>query len=301
MTAGIIDLGSNSVRISIVDLDSGKHLYMGKSPIMLSQGMNEDMCLKDEPVKRCIKAFSELNIIMEKHNVSKVYAVATAAVRKAKNKEGFLTQIKNETGISIRVLSGEEEAELDFIGVMDKTKLSDAVILDTGGGSTEFIGARNGRIIGADSIQLGSRSIKELFFSKGETELAKDKAREKVEEIIDSIDWLKDFSGVPVVGIGGSNRTVARISIGNKFPDGPIDEYDVSRKEVFEIITRIEETPPLERQKIKGITPDRTDIILGGVLFLECLMKKLDSPYLSVTDAGLRDGIIKKLMKDGSF
>ena len=301
MIVGIIDLGSNSVRMTIADTKSGETLYMCKKAIKLSQGMNEDMMLKDEPIKRCVLAFFELKLIMEKYKAEKIYAVATAAVRKAKNKDEFLDVMKKETGIEIRVLSGGEEAKLDFIGVLGATNISNAVILDTGGGSTEFIGVKNGEIIGAESVQIGSRSIKELYFKDGETEDAIGKAKSAVKEFTDNISWLDELSGVSVIGIGGSNRTVARIFMNCDGADKPIDECVVGAEKVFEIVERIRKTPAPKRLEINGITPDRTDIIYGGVLPLEYLMKKLSSEKFIVTDAGLRDGILKCLKEKGEF
>lgn len=301
MVVGIIDLGSNSVRISIADTKSGKTLYMGKKAIKLSQGMNEDMMLREEAIKRCILTFFELKLIMDKFEVEEVYAVATAAVRKAENKTEFLELMKMETGIEIRVLSGEEEAYLDFLGVMDATKISDAIILDTGGGSTEFIGVKNGEIIGAESVQVGSRSIKELCFKEGETEKGINSAKMMVKEFTDNIKWLDELKGACVIGIGGSNRTVARISMSCTGSDEPISEYRMPSSEVFEIIDRIGKTSVEKRSEMRGVTTDRTDIIYGGVLPLEYLMNKLDSPALIVTDAGLRDGILKQIKENGEF
>lgn len=294
---GIIDLGSNSVRISIVDIESGKTLYQGKNAIMLSEGMNKDMLLKEEPIKRCVNALLNLSETMKKFAVTEVLAVATAAVRKAKNQKDFLERIKKETGIKIRVLSGEEESEFDFLGVIGKTKISDAVILDTGGGSMEIIGAKNGEMVGAKSIQIGSRSIKELFFDKGETDNAKEAAKAKIKELIDELSWLDGFSNVPVIGIGGCNRTVARICLADVAPDGPIESYTVEKAKVFEIFDMIDKTPVDLRGDIKGVTPDRTDIIYGGLLPLIVLMEKVKSDRLVVTDGGLRDGIAEKIMR----
>lgn len=294
----VIDLGSNSVRVSVAKKESGEVVYIGKNPIMLSQGMNHDMLLKEEPIKRCKEALLDIKEISKRFEAKEIYAFATAAVRKAHNKKEFIDFIKQETGINIFVLTGEEEAELDCLGVLEKTKMSDALILDTGGGSTEFIGVKEGKIAGAVSVPIGSRSIKELFFWGGETKENKEKAEREIEKIISEIPWLVEFLGVSVIGIGGSNRTVGRIHINDAGPDAPIDKLSLKYEEVMEIISRIEVAPVSERLKIKGITPDRADIILGGVLPLKVLMTKLKSPMLYITDAGLRDGIIKKIREN---
>lgn len=293
--AGIIDLGSNSVRMSVVETKSQEVIYQGKIAIKLSEGMNLDMILKEEPILRCTAALLKLKAIMERLNTSEIYAVATAAVRKAKNREEFLKRIKRDTGIEIRILSGAEEARLDFLGVMSKTNATRAVILDTGGGSTEIIGAKDGKMTNAKSIQIGSRSIKELFFDKGETKDAKIAAQNRVKEFFAELSWLDELKGATVIGIGGCNRTLARICLAESEKDAPIESYELSRDKVFEIFGKIEWTKPEERGKIAGITSDRTDIIYGGLLPLIELMTKLESPRLIVTDGGLRDGIASEL------
>ena len=294
----VIDLGSNSVRVSVAKKESGEVIYIGKNPIMLSQGMNHDMLLKEEPVKRCKEAFLDIKEIAKSFETEEIYAFATAAVRTAHNKQEFIDFIKEETGINIFVLTGEEEAELDCLGVIEKTQIKDALILDTGGGSTEFIGVKEGRIVGAVSIPIGSRSIKELFFGGGETQGNREKAEREIEKIINEIPWLSEFSGVSVIGIGGSNRTVGKVYLESIGPDFLIDKLIMNYDEVLEAVGKIENATIEERLKIKGITPDRADIILGGVLPLKCVMTKLESPMLYITDAGLRDGIIKKIREN---
>ncbi len=295
---GIIDLGSNSARIGIYDENTRKSVYTGKCPVMLSGNMNCDMLLKEDAMARTIAALAGFKAVMEKFQAEKVIAVATAAVRKAKNQKEFVEKVKSETGISLRVLSGKEEAELDFLGVMGKTKLCDAVILDTGGGSIEIIGAKEGKMTNAVSIPIGSRSIKELYFTNGETLDARHRARAKIKEIIDGLPWLSDFKGVPIIGIGGSNRTVARISMLDGSADSLIDYCTVKRERVFEIFEKIGNTLPCDREEIKGITPDRTDIIYGGLLPLTVLTEQLESEEMIVTDAGLKEGILEKILEN---
>lgn len=295
MIVGIIDLGSNSVRMSIADTENGETLYICKKAIKLSENMNEDMILKPEAVNRCVSALLVLKEITEKFKAEKVYAVATAAVRKAKNQDDFLELIKKETDIDIRVLSGEEEAYLDFLGVCDSVDVKDAVIIDTGGGSTEFIGVKNGKIIGIESFPIGSRSIKEYYFKNGESTESVNKAKKDIKCIVDRIEWTNDLPDVSVIGLGGSNRTVARISMNEEDKTGMIKGYKMNSKEVLDIIELVKKTPIKDRINIKGVTEDRCDILYGGLLPLECLIKKLNSKDFFVTDFGLREGILKKI------
>lgn len=295
---GIIDLGSNSVRMTVLNRENGEVLFRGKNAIKLSEGMNEDMLIKGEPVKRCVDALLIFINIMKKFDVCEVFACATAAVRKAKNQEEFLKAVKDQTGISIRVLSGEEEAKLDFAGVASRTGISNGVILDTGGGSVEFIGIKNGKMTDCESVQIGSRSIKELFFKEGENEKTRALAKAKISEIIKGLDWLKNFGKAPIVGIGGSNRTVAKICA-EETEDKVIDCFTVKRAKVLEIFSKIENANLNERRAIKGITEDRADIIYGGLMPLTALMEEIESEELIITDAGLQDGIAVQIMKNG--
>lgn len=295
----VIDLGSNSVRMSIVDTETGKLLLNLKEAVRLSEGMNTDMILREEAQKRTAYAMKQFIEISNRAKCVKIIAVATAAVRKAKNREEFLKRVQTDCGISIRVLSGEEESEYDFLGVSAATGIESGLVLDIGGGSIEIIGAKDGKLTNCKSIQIGSRSIAELFFGKGETEEAKEAACHYMRSEFEKERWIFEFSGMPIVGIGGTIRTAAKILMaehgGNA--DGLIEKFEASADDFFEIYKKTEGLTEEERQKMNGMTPDRKGIFLSGLIPFKEILEMVRPRTVYVSDAGLRDGIIAEIRR----
>lgn len=171
MVLAIIDLGSNSIRMDIVEIDekTGSHRYIERCRDMarLSEGMNLDGNLQPEAIDRTIAALSEFKKIMKENNTDDVITVATAAVRKAGNSQEFIKQVEDETGIIVRVIKGEQEAEYDFLGVTSSLDIEDCVIVDTGGGSTEIILVNDGEPLARTSIPVGAVNMTEQFLFRG--------------------------------------------------------------------------------------------------------------------------------------
>ena len=160
MRLSVIDLGSNSVRMSIFEEQLGsvpKTLASYRKATGLSRGMTEDMKLKTEAQMCAISALLEFKKINEEWRPQKTIAVATAAVRKAKNRDEFLTLVKNTCGFEIEVIDGQREAALDALAINRILGCSRGVICDIGGGSTELVGL--GDVGGSVSIPYGSRGI----------------------------------------------------------------------------------------------------------------------------------------------
>ncbi len=291
----IIDLGSNSVRMDIVKIYPGAQtelLYQTRKMVRLSENMNDDMRLKVAPMWRTIEALKEFKQEMERFHVTEVHAVATAGVRKAENQKFFVAEVMRETGIALRVISGRQEAVYDFLGVVGSLKVEDCLIVDTGGGSTELIAVQDGAVQEALSIPMGAVSLSEQFFRQGESEQSRRKAEGFVREQLRQAEWLTQCRGVPIIGLGGSIRTLAKVDIKLSQKDAPIHGYELTKERVRELCCMIAECPPEERKKIRGIDKERADIISGGLLPLQCLMEELDTPQVIISDNGLRTGLL---------
>lgn len=291
----IIDLGSNSVRMDIVKIYSGGQadiLYQTRRMVRLSEDMTDDMRLKVKPMWRTIEALKEFKQEMERFGVEEIHAVATAGVRKAENQKFFVAEVLRETGIALRVISGRQEAMYDFFGVIGSLKTEDGLIVDTGGGSTELICVKDGMLHGAESIPMGAVSLSEQFFRQGESESARRKAAKYVREQLAQITWLKECRGMPIIGLGGSIRTLAKVNIKLSEKDAAIHGYKLSKERAAELCRMIEERSPEERKKLRGIDKERADIIGGGLLPLRCLIEEPDTEQVIVSDHGLRTGLL---------
>lgn len=148
---GIIDLGSNTARLVIVDLFAEGHFMVTdqlKESVRLGQDMDRDGFLKPQRVAETIRALKMFKRLCDASGVSRIIAVATAAVRRAKNQRSFLDEIQATCGIKIRVLSEEEEAILVYRGVINTMDIPKGLILEIGGGSTKVIYYNRRNVIG---------------------------------------------------------------------------------------------------------------------------------------------------------
>lgn len=291
----IIDLGSNSVRMDIVKIYSGGQadmLFQTRKMVRLSENMSVDMRLKVEPMWRTMEALKEFKQEMERFGVEDIFAVATAGVRKAENQKFFVSEVLRETGIALRVISGRQEAVYDFLGVVGSLKVTDGLIVDTGGGSTELIYVKDGEFREAVSIPMGAVSLSEQFFSYKEGEKERNEAVAFVQEQLCQLTWLPKCRHIPVIGLGGSVRTLAKIDMKMRESSAEIHGYTLSKERVRELCRMIENCSPEERKKIRGIDKERADIIGGGLLPLRCLMKSLDTEQVIFSDRGLRSGLL---------
>ena len=291
----IIDLGSNSIRMSIYEINDDKSFRLignYRKMVKLSEGMNDDMNLQPEAQLRTVNAFLEFKQIMQKEDVTVLKCVATAAVRKAKNGSEFVETVKNVADIDIEVIEGEREAALDCLAISKTLGIEKAVVCDIGGGSTEFIAIVDGVMQKpAISKPMGSRSITEMFLSADEGETSMSEAMSYVEKHVEELPWLGEMQNVPIVGIGGTLRALAKYHMADNTAD-TIKRHEISAKDIDMLFKKIAEATVEQRSDMVGIGRERGDIILGGLLPFMELKKLLASPQLIVADVGVREGIL---------
>ncbi len=296
----VIDLGSNSIRMSIFEDKNGvcTETAAYRSVIRLSEGMNLTGYLTAEARLRAVRALTEYKSIIEAADVECVRAAATAAVRKAKNREEFLSEVRDTVGIEIEVIDGEREAYYDYLAVHEKLGINRGTICDIGGGSTEIIAADGGKSpVHAVSIPYGSRSICEMFFADGETAEALSKARCFISERLDALDWLKDFREKPLIGIGGCLRALAKFELGD-CGKSLIECHRTDAAHLAVITETVEKSDISAREAMPGIGRERADIIMGGVLLLSEICTRLTPSEIIVADVGVRDGIIADMRQN---
>lgn len=294
----VIDLGSNSVRMTISRISndgSYETVAEEKQYVRLSENMGAEKILQPEAIERTISALKGFKAIYSKLNHLTIKAVATAAVRQATNQKQFLKRVKNDIGINLNVISGTKEAYLDFVGVSETLPATNAVIIDTGGASAEIILVQNGKVSNLISIPIGSVTLSSKFDLADEISAAEVfKAMIFVNKIFQSVWWLRNGLHLPIIGLGGSNRTLAKINrrFNNLLDTNDIHGYqlrDDATNGTFEKIIRMNLE---ERKKVPGINKERADIIVGGLIPVILLMNYLDSDRIMFSTSGLREGIL---------
>lgn len=302
MILSIIDLGSNSARMDIVQIDekseTHKYLERCRELVRLSEGMNADGCLQPDAIERSIDALIEFKEIMRGYNADDCIAAATAAVRKAGNSDEFCLRVLEETGISLNVIPGEQEAEYDFRGVMSSLDIDNCVITDTGGGSTEFILVSDGEPLARTSIPVGAVNMTEQFLSCGETYEAMDALSDYIKSQLDKIGWLDDAEGLPIVGLGGSVYNLAAVySDAPGAERGALHGVSISADNVKSTFKKLCSLTPSERTDA-GVEQGREDTIIAGIMPTAELAEKISSDSVIVSFAGLKEGILAEFLEN---
>ena len=289
----LIDLGSNSARMSVAELtDSGYlELFRRREMVRLSQGMSLTGGLQEEPQRRAIAALISFAQEAKAEN-AKILAVATAAVRRAKNGGEFCARVLAEAGITLEVISGKDEANYDFYGVVSAfPDAQDCLIADVGGGSTELILAQNGAMQGKISLPFGAMTLTDRYFRESQ-DLAS--AKEEVLSLYREVGLLESAKGLPLIALGGSAGALpyidARLTRLSVLPD--VHGYIITPERLTAILEELLSRTPEERIAQLQLEPGRADTICAGILPLLLLLQELNSPSLTVCTAGLREGML---------
>ncbi len=293
MRIGIIDIGSNSMRLVIYEIKGKSYEAIGqmRHSARLGQNMHNGEINADR-IEYGIKVLKNFKEYLESKKVPEVIAIATEALRKAKNKEEFLSQAKKALGKNIRVLSGEEEAFYDYYATVNTIDLDRCLMIDIGGSSTEIVLIENKLLQESISIPFGSIVLMEKFDLKKGVKAEKD-LHNYILQAFDDVPWLKRAKGYPVVGIGGSVRSLGRIDRYRKDNAMFISHnYSLDQKDVTEIYEMMHNYNLGKINRIYGLARDREDIFMGSLATLDSLMAYLGSRRLFVSNAGIRDGLL---------
>ncbi|UDM31950.1 Ppx/GppA family phosphatase [Lentilactobacillus laojiaonis] len=299
----ILDIGSNSVRMAINQIQSDgsyREIKRIKSDSRLSEGMGNNKILQPEAMKRTIDALVGFHKIYENYKSIKVIGIATAAVRQAKNQSEFLDQIKQKIGIEIRVLTGNQEAYYDYVGVMNRLGLKNCVILDIGGASCEIVRVEKGKPIHLDSVPIGAVNITEKYRLTDRISGANlFNAQINLKKTIASIRWINKIHHQPLVLLGGASRSLARINRKRQHMNriDAIHGYHLTVEQVNRTFTSLLKGNLRQRKQVPGLEPDRADIIVGGLLPLMTIIDITDARKMYFSESGVREGIIVEYIK----
>lgn len=295
----VLDLGSNSIRTTITEYEeTGEFRILERQQAMvrISEGMGTQKVLQASAIKRAMNALNKFKKVYEQYPHLKITAIATAAIRQAQNQQDFLEQFQKLMGFPLKVISGVREAEYDYYGVIGTLPLTNGVIVDTGGASTEIILVQRGLMKERISIPFGAVNITEDYLQGDPVSSASFfRALVKVSDILTNIPWLNQALNFPIIAIGGSNRTLAKIRRNQLHQTAlPIHGYHLERLIADQIISELLSQPIAQRQNIKGLAKERAPIIIGGLIPLRLIMQRIDSAQIIFSQSGVREGILFK-------
>jgi exopolyphosphatase/guanosine-5'-triphosphate,3'-diphosphate pyrophosphatase len=295
---GIIDLGSNSARLIVAQYtpnDSFKVTYEYSRRVRLAEGMGRDERLQPAAIARAIETLRMFRDFCSANDVRRVIPVATAATRDAANQAEFLSKVRAQTGLRLRVLTGEEEAYYGALGVINGLGLRAGLVIDVGGGSAEISRVQAGRFERGLTLPLGAVRLTEAYLPGERVSAGEFKRLERrVREQLDQFTWITLAKGEQFVGLGGTIRTLARIDRDDRdYPLRLLNGYELSLGRLENLIERLRALPVKERaRKIPGLPSDRADVILAGAMVVATGLRRAGADRLVVSDQGLREGLL---------
>lgn len=295
---GIIDLGSNSARLVIVNLFADNYFMVVdelKESVRLGQDMERDGFLKPQRVAETIRTLKMFRKLCDASGVTRIIAVATAAVRRAKNQRSFLDEIQASCGIKIRVLSAEEEALYVYRGVINTMDVPKGIILEIGGGATKIVYYNRRCIINYATLPFGAVTLTGLF---GDDGLKPEEVVLKIEEFfteqLKGIEWIKDVDpDVQMIGVGGSFRNLFKISkMIHKYPLDTVHNYCMTTEEFLPVYDTIKVLDLDKKKKIKGLSAERADILPAALALVKSFVSYFNFEKFLISGSGLREGIM---------
>lgn len=286
MRIAIIDLGSNSARMSVWDVkgEEAELLLNKREYVRLSEGLSEDNRLKEEPMRRALLALSDFKELSKGLKVTALRAVATEAVRRAANGKEFVARVKKECGFDLEILSGESESKYDFYASLPLIGEKSAVIMDVGGGSIELVRCEKGSYISHACLPYGAVVTTDRMGS----ELSR--LNEFFLEEFSHLPMLSGIVKADIVALGGSARAFFSLYSANK------EGAWVTAKDFRTKTESLLALPPSELEKLSPLN-ERADIIAAGLSPFYALSVILKSEKIILNNRGVREGILLECMK----
>ncbi|MBQ7155966.1 MAG: Ppx/GppA family phosphatase [Synergistaceae bacterium] len=297
MIKAVIDIGSNSIKMRIADV-MGKHVRVIRDEtevVRLGRGMSETGRLAAENMKVSCATVSRM-VRRAKAAGASIYVVGTMALRTAENASEFVKMVKDACGLDVQIFSGEDEAKYSWLGAADGFDLEgDAVMFDSGGGSTEFVLGCGQEIKKIVSVPIGAVNLSEKFFLPQTSTVSKSACDSAVAHVTEMFrqNHIEEFAASSVIGVGGG--AVAMASVKNaceNFTPPLLHGSILTRKDVTRQIRLYASLTLKERENIIGLPPSRADVVLGSACIIFAALGILNAPSCIISINGLRHGLL---------
>ncbi len=304
----IIDLGTNTFNLLIVEVNPDKtcqSLFNKKISVKLGEGGINKGIIEPIPFQRGIDAIKIYKEITKKYKVEKVVAFATSAIRGASNGNLFLNKVEQETAIEIKIISGDKEAELIYYGVREAVKMTDelSLIIDIGGGSTEFIITNKDKIFWKHSFLLGAARLLDKFaisdpITKKEIQTLQAYLNGELKPLFEAV---KKLPVTELIGASGSFDSLADMIISRFYsPDilGNETEYSFNLDDCEIIYETIIRSTKAERLKMKGLVEMRVDMMVISCILIRFIIESLEIKKMRLSTYSLKEGVLHELLNN---
>jgi len=299
----VIDVGTNSIKLLVADVRGREvqPVYEESHQTRLGKNFYETHRLQPEAVARTAEAVWEFAEIAREREAETIRVIATSAARDAMNKDDLISTIERAAHLKVEIISGEQEAAWAFQGVTMNSELARTplLLLDVGGGSTEFILGHGTEKHFAESFQIGTVRLLEKFphsdpptheqFEKCRDWLKKTLQKEVRPKLEPALRCEKNSHAVQMAGTGGTATILAKMELKLvKFDRGQIEAAHLQWKQIQSHRKHLWKLPLARRKEIAGLPKSRADVILTGILIYESVMEEFGFTELRVSTRGLR-------------
>jgi exopolyphosphatase/guanosine-5'-triphosphate,3'-diphosphate pyrophosphatase len=298
----VIDIGSNSGRVAVLHRDCAGHLRLvtgSRAPLRLVRDVDEQQNLTEKSMARTLEAVRDFHAIAAGSGATRIVAVATAAMRDARNGGVLIDRIRRELRIQVDIIDGQAEGRYGFAGAVRGLPAASGLLFDLGGGSMQLSQFNNRALDRVISLPLGALRLSELF-------LASDPPRPKeLRRLRQHVEKQFATANVPalgsherLLGTGGTLRNLAKIdNHARRYPIAQLHGYVLSLKRLHRIAGDLTARRQHDRDGISGLSAGRADSIAGGAVTIEALMEHVGADEVLVSGQGVREGIALELLK----
>ena len=299
----VIDVGTNAIRLVVAEIEGDaayRVLASVREQTRLGDGLDETGRIGEAAMNRSVAVLGSMKAISDEYRVDKLRVIATSAVREAENGAKLVEAARVQHGVAIEVISAAEEARLALRSVETRFPLdgSDAAIVDIGGGTVEVVLVAEGKIGLVRSLPLGAVRLTEAC-------LRSDPIPE--EEWKALLGWIRreireqlgqpSHTAATMIGSGGTFTALAAMVAAERGEEPPSPHgYVLSRSDLVHMRDRLRKAPLGDRRQIRGLSPERADIIVAGVAVVERLARHLDAERILVNEKGIRDGLLLEMV-----
>jgi exopolyphosphatase/guanosine-5'-triphosphate,3'-diphosphate pyrophosphatase len=298
MKIAVIDLGTNTFNLLIRDTETNVVLYNNKIGVKLGDGGLDDDRIMPVAFERGINALKSHRLTIKEYDVDKTYAFATAAIRSASNGSDFVAAAAKEAGIEVNVIDGQKEAELIYLGVTQALDLGEgtSLIVDIGGGSTEFILANKNAVLWKNSYNIGSSRLLEKFKPK---DPISPEQKEAIENFITTVtrdlaEAVRQHPTTTLIGSSGSFDTLANM-INEANPGAGYDptttSFTFELSQYHQIAEKMLTASYEERLATPGMIPMRADMMPMACIQINYLIKQFGVQTLKLSTYALKEGV----------
>lgn len=307
MRVAVIDLGTNTFNLVIADTGPDGNfsiIYHEKLPVRLGEGGINQGFITEQAFQRGLDAIQKYSGLIQAHQTDRVFAIGTSALRNASNGTAFIDKVKIEIGIQIEMISGDREAEYIYLGVRQAVQLAEtpSLIMDIGGGSTEFIIADRNRIRWKQSFEIGAARLLDRF--KPSDPLSESEYKSIINYLSEALSPLfvaaKTENCNELIGASGSFESLAEM-IMHRFHDPDqligVSSYAFDLKEVDVVHQSLLHSTHDQRIAMKGLIPMRVDMIVVSTLLVEVVLQHVPISKMQLSTFALKEGVLWDVLR----